>query len=187
MKASAFVSNAENKDSLPVIGDSLIGFATSDFYMQVPEGNLGNLVADAVKFYAEKTLNKKIDIALIASQCIHGHIQKGELYLHNIHNIFSQNDSIYIYKFPKDILQTLMDKVAKLGGMPCAGISFKILNMHAVDISLKDDTIKEPQPYFTLATTKNTLQRMIMPTSDVEMPLNATLINATYTRQNEKR
>lgn len=161
-------------DSIFLPSDSLIGYATSNFFSGVPESPLGNLVADAMRAKAISFSGDSSVLALLSVQSIRGKIGKGEIYAKTVYALFPQNDTLRLYAVPAKDIHILVDAVARKGGMPCAGFSFEILNMKAINLLVngqKTDTAKN----YVLVSTTYTMRQIGFGENYLERAVNGTL------------
>jgi 2',3'-cyclic-nucleotide 2'-phosphodiesterase (5'-nucleotidase family) len=149
----------------------IIGYATSDFYKGTPEGNLGDLVADAILNVAVPDSENSDKISLLAPQSIRGSLKKGEIYFETIQEILPHNDSLFLFKISEKDIHILFDRIAQKGGMPCAGFSFAIENMSAHNILVNNQPINSDKKYF-LITSQYTMKVLNLQMASAVIPLN---------------
>ncbi|MFT4203414.1 MAG: 5'-nucleotidase [Chitinophagaceae bacterium] len=145
--------DTSNHSSMTV--PQVIGFATVRLTNRKPEGLLGNFVTDAVKNEAEIYLRKRIDLVFISPNAIKGAIGKGDISEQTISNLLPFDDSLSCMEVPGKILQLVLDRIAKDGGGPVAGIQLTIHNMRASHILLDGDTLTPEKKYTIVAIERN--------------------------------
>ncbi|QES89298.1 5'-nucleotidase C-terminal domain-containing protein [Rhizosphaericola mali] len=118
-----------------------IGFSNRIFKNQFPSGELGNLIADAVKNEIEISLKKRLDFVYIPRTAIRSNLPKGNVGVEDIDNILPFNDSLAIIEVLGTDLNKLMNVIAQKGGGAISGGHFKIKSMHAEDIDVDGDSI----------------------------------------------
>lgn len=175
--AQMHAATAFQRDSLPVNDSAIIGYATSNFYKGTPEGNLGDLVADAMLNTPIPNQENLDKISLLAPQSIKGDLSKGEIYFKTIQALLPYNDSLFLYEISGKNLIFLFNKVAQKGGMPCAGFSFAIENMNAQNILINSMPIDSGKKYF-LITTQYTMKVLNLQMVFAAMPLNRSIQEA---------
>ena len=169
--AQTRAATAFQRDSLPVNDSSVIGYATSDFYKGMPEGNLGDLIADAMLNIAVPGGENLDKISLLASQSISGNLKKGEIYFKTIQEILPHNDSLFLYNISGKDIHILLNRVAQKGGMPCAGFSFAMENMQAQNIVINGQPIDSSKKYL-LITSPYTMKVLNLQATSAVIPLN---------------
>lgn len=135
-------------DSIKQQDSTIIGFATYTLYPKLPEGPLGNLVADAVKTITQIKWGNRIDVSIVSPSSIRDKIQKGTFPAYRILQVLPYEDSIAIVKLTGNELKEIANKIASQGGYPVSGIQFKIKNMKAIDINVNRVPLKEVQEYY---------------------------------------
>lgn len=126
---------------------TVIGFATHDLYQRLPEGSLGNFVADAIKTAVQLKWGNKIDIALISPQSIKGKIEKGTFRKNKIPQLLPYPDSIAIIQLDSSALKTMLDKIASFGGYAISGLQMQINNMRADSININRIPLHASEKY----------------------------------------
>ncbi len=148
---------------------TIIGFATYDLYQRLPEGSLGNFVADAIKTAVQLKWGNKIDIALISPQSIKGKIEKGTFRKNKITQLLPYPDSIAILKLDSAQLKTVLDKIASLGGYAVSGLQMQINNMRADSINVNRIPLHSAESYIVAVPYFLTLKNRISLPSDVDI------------------
>lgn len=144
---------------------TIIGFAKYDLYQKLPEGSLGNFVADAVKTAVQLKWGNKIDIAIVSPQSIRGKIEKGTFKKNQILQLLPYPDSIAILKADSAQVKNILDKIASEGGGAVSGLQMQINNMRADSILINKDLLNNKEnymlavPYFLLLKKKISLEK----------------------------
>jgi 2',3'-cyclic-nucleotide 2'-phosphodiesterase (5'-nucleotidase family) len=102
---------------------------------KLPESNLGNLMADAIRKEAERVYNVKIDAAFINYGGIRVlQIPAGSLKLNQVFEMMPFDNLLVVQRIPGNILQLFLDNIAKRGGWPGSGITYVIKNRRATNV-----------------------------------------------------
>lgn len=134
--------------------EKVIGFAMSNLYHGKPQSLLGNFVCDAILFESENILQEHVDAVILPYASLRSFIPKGDVTEEQILRICPFPDTLIGYKITGSDLIKTADAIAKKGGAPVAGISFKIDNMAASDIRIKEEPI-DAGGWYNLLTVKN--------------------------------
>jgi 2',3'-cyclic-nucleotide 2'-phosphodiesterase (5'-nucleotidase family) len=138
-------------DSVNKSMNDVLGFNENILDKKQPEGSLGNFMADAVLYIAEKKFNTHVDAALInfggvrLPQLPAGNITRGKLY-----ELMPFDNLIVLQKIKGPVLQEFLNHVAGRGGWPLAGINMQIKNAKAVNVMIGGKTIN-PDTEYTIA------------------------------------
>lgn len=157
---------------------TIIGFAKYDLYPKLPEGNLGNFIADAVKTAVQLKWGNKIDVAIISPQAIKGKIERGVFKKNKILSLLPYPDSIVIIKADAAQLTKILDKVASEGGGAISGATMQINNMLSDSIRIDRIPLNSEQLYMVAMPYYLYLKK--------KMPIeeNSHIFNANITIQN---
>lgn len=148
---------------------TVIGFATYDLYQRLPEGSLGNFIADAIKTSIQLKWGNKIDVALLSPQSIKGKIEKGTFRKNKILQLLPYPDSIAVIKLDSTQLKTVLDKVASLGGYAISGLQMQINNMRADSIIVNRLPLQSEETYMIALPYFLTVKNRIPLPSDVDI------------------
>lgn len=144
----SFSASAQKDTAGISSGDSTaIGFAVHDLYHKLPEGPLGNFIADGIKTAVQLKWGNKIDIALVAPQSIRGKIAKGPFKKNQLLKLLPYEDSIAVMKVNGAQLKPMLDKIASLGGYAVAGLQMQINNMQADSIFINREPLDSAREY----------------------------------------
>jgi 2',3'-cyclic-nucleotide 2'-phosphodiesterase (5'-nucleotidase family) len=138
-------------DSVNKSMNDVLGFNENTLEKKQPEGSLGNFMADAVLYIAEKKFNTRVDAALInfggvrLNQLPAGNITRGKLY-----ELMPFDNLIVLQKLKGTLLQEFLNHIAGRGGWPVAGINMQIKNANAVNVTIGGKAIN-PDVEYTIA------------------------------------
>jgi 2',3'-cyclic-nucleotide 2'-phosphodiesterase (5'-nucleotidase family) len=165
-----------------VIENAPIGFSNKILKNQFLSGELGNLIADAVKSEIEIKIRKRLDFVYIPKTAIRNNLPKGNIYITDIAVINPFNDSLSILEIYGTDLKKLFDVIAQKGGGAISGAKFQIKNMRAEEINLDGDTINSQKKYLIGTLQRNAQGRencsmlIAYPTQTFENTLTSVLI-----------
>lgn len=113
----------------------VIGEVAVPLEKKLPESNLGNLMADAMKAEAEKVYGYKIDAAFINYGGIRiNQVPVGKLTLNQVFEMMPFDNLLVVQRLPGNIFQQFLDTVANRGGWPGSGIQYVISNRKATEV-----------------------------------------------------
>ena len=113
----------------------VIGEVAVPLEKKLPESNLGNLMADAMKAEAEKVYGLKVDAAFINYGGIRiSQVPVGKLTLNQVFEMMPFDNLLVVQKLPGNIFQQFLDTVANRGGWPGSGIQYVIRNRKATEV-----------------------------------------------------
>lgn len=124
-------------DSVNASMNAVIGEAAAPLEKKLPEGALGNLLADAVKSEAEKSYGVKVDAAFINYGGIRlQQIPAGPVTVGKVYELMPFDNLMIIQRLKGSVLQELLDNIASRGGWPGAGVTYIIKDKKATEIKL---------------------------------------------------
>jgi 2',3'-cyclic-nucleotide 2'-phosphodiesterase (5'-nucleotidase family) len=135
-------------DSVNKSMNDVLGFNENTLEKKQPEGSLGNFMADAVLYSAEKKFDTHIDAALInyggvrLNQLPAGNITRGKLY-----ELMPFDNLIVLQKIKGAVLQEFLNHIAGRGGWPVAGISMQIKNAKALNVTIGGQALNTDTEY----------------------------------------
>ena len=111
-------------------------------------GKLGILMSKAMINRAEARLSQKIDCAFMNTGGIRVPMLKaGPLALGRVYELMPFDNYLVVLEIPGDSLQKVLDVIARKGGWPAYGISYKIDDEGATDIKIDGMPIDGQQMY----------------------------------------
>ncbi len=134
-------------DSVNKFINQPIGFTNTTLYRKQPESPLGNMMADAMIWYASRVFNTRVDAAFINNGSIRSYIPKGEISLQTLQVVSPYDNYIVLQKVNGNTLHQLLDLIAYKGGWPCAGINMKIKYKKASDILIQSSPLQDKVTY----------------------------------------
>jgi 2',3'-cyclic-nucleotide 2'-phosphodiesterase (5'-nucleotidase family) len=114
-----------------------------------PNGTLGNMVCDAMLLKA-KSVDSNCQIAISNYGGLRiPSITAGEISLGKIYELMPFENTISIIALSGSYVDTFCQKIAKSGGMPISGLSFRLQNAKAIDITVNAKPIDYQKIYYT--------------------------------------
>lgn len=137
------------KDSVDKNMDEVLVESKDELLKELPNSTLGNFLADAYLWAAEKHTQKHIDVAFMN----HGGIRvnrmaAGKITRRHIFEVMPFDNALVIIEVKGDLLKTYLDFLAADGGGGgVAGISYKIQDKKAVDVLINGAPIEVGKTY----------------------------------------
>ncbi|MDI6400886.1 5'-nucleotidase C-terminal domain-containing protein [Balneolaceae bacterium ANBcel3] len=116
-----------------------------------PEGALGNLTADIVRFRAMAELRKKVDVGILNNGGLRIPLPEGEINVGHIYELMPFENHIAVLEFTGDQLLSIADELAAVNGEAVSGIRFRIVDGRARDV-LVDSMTVDPERTYLVAT-----------------------------------
>lgn len=110
-----------------------------------PEGALGNMVADALRFRASLELGRYIHLGIIGESSFQTYFLPGPLTVGDLYEFMPYENHLVVLELSGSSVQQLMHQVAELSGAPVSGPRFSIddqnrargviINSEVIDLS----------------------------------------------------
>lgn len=114
-----------------------------------PEGALGNLVADAIRYRAAEETQSYIHVGVIGEQSFNLYFEPGDLTVGDMYEFMPYENSLVILTLEGKILSELLDQIAEQGGAPVSGVRFRIdENKKARGVLVNSEVIHPEKEYF---------------------------------------
>lgn len=117
-----------------------------------PEGALGNLVADALRFRAGSELKQFVHLGVIGDLSFQLYLTPGELTRGEVLEFMPYDNHLVILTIPGSKISDLAHQIAALGGAPISGMRFRIDDGQARSILVNAEVLK-PERSYLVATT----------------------------------
>lgn len=125
-----------------------IALVQEDLLKADANGKLGILMSKAMINRAEKLLDQKVDCAFMNRGGIRVPMLKaGPLALGRVYELMPFDNYLVVLEIPGDSLQKVLDIIALKGGWPAYGISYKINDQGATDITIDNIPIEGQRLY----------------------------------------
>ncbi len=116
-----------------------------------PEGALGNLAADIVRYRAIAEMGKRVDVSVMNNGGLRVPLPEGKITIGHIYELMPFENYIAVLRFTGEQIKQIADELASVNGEATSGIRFRIVDGKARDI-LVDSLIVDPDRYYWLAT-----------------------------------
>ncbi len=136
------------KDSVDKSMNGVICKAQYSFEKKTPEGEFGNILADAMLVSATNHFKKKVDFATLNNGSIRTQqLIKGNITLGNVFEMMPFDNELVLVQLSGRELQQMLDSAAKDGGWPISGGTITIKNKLATNVYINDAPIDELATY----------------------------------------
>lgn len=129
--------------------DVVVGISNVPLSKSQPESTMGNFMADAQLFIAQK-INPKVSVSVINYGGMRiPYVSPGKITKGKIYEMMPFDNKLTIVEIPGSILIEFCHKMAASKGWPVAGLQFQIQNGKAVDIFVNGQKINPQLIYLT--------------------------------------
>lgn len=135
-------------DSVYKSMNEVVGVADATLEKKLPESSLGNFMADAMLYAAQKQFGKKVDAAFVNYGGIRiNQVPKGPVTKGKIFELMPFDNLVVIQQVKGDVLQQFLDLTASRGGWPTAGITMQIADKKAVNVKVGGQPLDPAKTY----------------------------------------
>lgn len=117
-----------------------------------PEGALGNLVADALRYRAGHELQQFVNLSVIGDSSFRLYLTPGELTRKDVMEFMPYENHLVILRLKGDKVSDLANQIAGLGGAPVSGMRLRIVDGQARGVLVNAQTLN-PEKEYLVATT----------------------------------
>ncbi len=143
---------APYKQKLDVQMNEVIGLAENTLTKELPDGTLGNFVADACLVFAQNN-NPTVDFCVLNSGGVRiPNIQKGSITVGKIYELMPFDNMIEVIELDGTACKELFAWIAKWKGAPVSGVELTIETGEATNIKIKGEPFNESKTYFVATT-----------------------------------
>lgn len=129
----------------------VICYTELDLTKGMPEGSLGNFVCDELLEYARNKNTMQIDFCMFNNGGLRiPSIQAGPIHTGQIYELLPFENTLEVIELDGASCKYLLDEAAKQGGVPVAGIRFRITQEGASDIMIDGKPFDIQKKYFVL-------------------------------------
>ena len=114
------------RDSLNQIMGRKIATVQDTLQFEKPEGALGNLVSDALRFRAASELRSFVHVGIIGDSSFRLFFVPGELTIGDVYEFMPYDNTLVVLSMNGSQLLELINQVAAMGGAPLSGVRFRI-------------------------------------------------------------
>jgi len=135
-------------DSVNATMNEVVAVSSVLLEKKQPEGNLGNLLADAMLIMARKKFNAPVNASIVNYGGIRlPSIAAGTITRGRIYELAPFDNVIVLLRLKGSRLQELLDHSAAKGGWPCAGLTYRIRNAKAIDAEIEGARLELTEEY----------------------------------------
>lgn len=136
------------KQKLDAQMNEVIAITESDLKREQPEGNLNNLMAEAILWYVTKNSEIKAEVSALNYGGIRiPFISKGNITVGKVYELMPFDNMIEVLELKGKDITALCDLMALNGGWPVSGIRFHIENRKATNITINGNPVVESSSY----------------------------------------
>ena len=129
----------------------VLGHATAPFFKADPEGELDNLVADALLAEARLLSRDTVHLALINEGGLRVPIAAGPILMRHAYELLPFENYVTVLELTGAEVERLADEIAATDGEPIAGWSMELVGRDAVNVRVGGEEI-DPARSYRLAT-----------------------------------
>ncbi len=131
--------------------NNVIGYVEKNLDKKLPEGELGNFMADAYLQMAREKFKTHIDVAFMNYGGIRlNQLSKGNITNGKIFELMPFDNLLILQKVKGNVLQDFLDLTANQGGWPVAGLTMQMKNKKAFDVMINGKKL-EPEHIYIIA------------------------------------
>ncbi len=129
----------------------VITISEGPFERGKPEGALGNLSADIVRYRATAEMGKRVDVSVMNNGGLRVPLPEGNITVGHIYELMPFENYITVLRFSGAQLRQIAEELASVNGEAVSGIRFRITDGKARDI-LVDSLSVDPDRHYWVAT-----------------------------------
>ena len=114
--------------------NQVIAYSETEMSRGQPEGILGNMSADIVRYRAIRELGKPVHIGVVNNGGLRNPLPQGNITVGHIFELMPFENTISVLTLSGAQVQQMADQIASMGGEPVSGIRFRINDGKASDI-----------------------------------------------------
>ncbi len=114
------------RPGVDAVMDKPIAVVKDTLRFSKPEGALGNMAADALRFRAALELRKFVHLGIIGEDSFKTYFIPGVLTLGDVYEFMPYDNHLVVLELKGDKVIELMNQVAAVGGAPVSGARFRI-------------------------------------------------------------
>lgn len=127
---------------------SILTFLEEPLTFEKPEGSLGNIAADALRYRASREARKLVHIGIIGEGSFRLNFNEGPLTLGEVYEFMPYENNLVILKLTGEQVLELADQVAEQGGAPISGIRFQLNNGKARAVIVNSQVVSSDREYW---------------------------------------
>ncbi len=131
--------------------DQVLTVSDGLFKTNQPEGALGNLAADIVRYRATAEMRERVHVSVLHNQNLCIPLAEGKITVRQLYELLPMDNEIVVLGFTGEQLLQITDELAAVNGEPVSGIRFRIINNKAQDVLVNTQNV-DPDSYYLVAT-----------------------------------
>jgi len=133
--------------------NEVIGEAENTLTKELPDGTLGNFVADACLWYAQNNITAQADFCVLNSGGVRiPNIQKGTITIGKLYELMPFDNLIEVVELDGKSCKELFTWIAKWKGAPISGIELTLDKGEASNIKINNKDFDEAKTYLVATT-----------------------------------
>lgn len=146
LKAEAIIR--PYRDSMEAEMKQVLVISDTVLTKQMPESDMGNLLADILLDKSQKYTGRKVDVALINYGGIRiNQLPQGNITRESVFELMPFDNMIVLLELDAATTQKLFDRMAAAGGVPISGARYKISKGKATSITIQGVAIDPSHKY----------------------------------------
>lgn len=113
-----------------------------------PEGALGNIAADALRFRASRESRQFVHIGIIGEGSFSINLNEGPLTLGEVYEFMPYENHLVLLKLTGDQVLTLANQIAEQGGSPVSGMRFQLQDNRARGVIVNSEVVTPTKEYW---------------------------------------
>ncbi len=113
-----------------------------------PEGALGNIAADALRFRASRESRRLVHIGVIGEGSFRINLNEGPLTLGEVYEFMPYENHLVLLKLTGEQVLTLANQIAEQGGSPVSGIRFQLQDNRARGVIVNSEVVTPTKEYW---------------------------------------
>ena len=142
-----------HRDSLNLVMGKQIATVRDTLRFDQPEGSLGNLVSDALRFQAASELRTFVHIGIVDESSFNLFLVPGPLTIGEVYEFMPYSNHLTVLEVNGQRVRKLVQQIAQKGGAPVSGVRFSIDNQNNARGILVDSEVLSDEETYLIATT----------------------------------
>jgi len=113
-----------------------------------PEGSLGNIAADALRFRASRESRRFVHIGIIGEGSFSINLKEGPLTLGDVYEFMPYENHLVLLKLTGEQVLSLANQIAEQGGSPVSGMRFQLQDNRARGVIVNSEVVSPNKEYW---------------------------------------
>ncbi len=128
--------------------DRVITISEGTFEQGKPEGTLGNLAADIIRYRATTEMREAVHVSIMNNGGLRVPLPEGEITVGHVYELMPFENHITVLRFTGEQLKQIANELAKVNGEPVSGLRFRISGDEARGILVRSMNVDPDQHYW---------------------------------------